>query len=241
MKVGRLSYLNSYPVYRGLKEIYPMEFDYVCGTPSELNRLMQENLLDISLVSSIEYLMNRDRYELLGTGIVSEGAVGSVLLFGEEGPLRATNESATSIALLKLLLGERVETTLNKREQIQAVKDNQRVLVIGDLALQLALEYPERVKLDLGEAYSLYTGLPMVFGVFVAKKNIQPLTEAFEASWQIGLSYLDRELKALSETYTLPEEVIKKYLTENISYELTDRAMEGLERFAEEAKTCKNC
>ena len=47
-------------------------------------------------------------------------------------------------------------------------------LLIGDRALEAAREFPEMVQLDLGEAWMEDEGLPMIFGVFVARADTPP-------------------------------------------------------------------
>lgn len=44
-------------------------------------------------------------------------------------------------------------------------------LLIGDRALEAAKEFPEMVQMDLGTAWMDEEGLPMIFGVFVARRD----------------------------------------------------------------------
>ena len=43
--------------------------------------------------------------------------------------------------------------------------------LIGDRAILASISSPELVRMDLGEEWTRVTGLPMVFGVFVARRD----------------------------------------------------------------------
>ena len=57
-------------------------------------------------------------------------------------------------------------------ELMMAMADG--ALLIGDRALEAAREFPEMVQMDLGEAWMEDEGLPMIFGVFVARADTPP-------------------------------------------------------------------
>src|SRR3989441_3764380 len=59
MRVGRIGYINCYPVYGAIdRRITPLAADLVTGTPSELNDLLAAGELDVSVVSAVEYARN---------------------------------------------------------------------------------------------------------------------------------------------------------------------------------------
>ena len=66
MKLGRIPWINCYPVYgaidRGLVSV-PAEL--VSGTASELNDLLAAGELQVSVVSAVEYARNAAEYHLL--------------------------------------------------------------------------------------------------------------------------------------------------------------------------------
>src|SRR5438477_61988 len=66
MRVGRIGYINCYPVYGGIdRGVIPLPADLVTGTPSELNELLAAAELDVSVVSAVEYARNARDYVLL--------------------------------------------------------------------------------------------------------------------------------------------------------------------------------
>jgi len=55
VRVGRIPYVNCYPVYGAIdRGAVALDGTLVTGVPSALNRRMAEGLLDISVVSAVE-------------------------------------------------------------------------------------------------------------------------------------------------------------------------------------------
>ncbi len=66
MRLGRIGYINCYPVYGAIdRGLVPVEAELVTGTPTDLNGLLAAGELDISVVSAVEYARNADAYHLL--------------------------------------------------------------------------------------------------------------------------------------------------------------------------------
>ncbi|HEX5436844.1 MAG TPA: menaquinone biosynthesis protein [Gemmatimonadaceae bacterium] len=205
MRVGRIPYINCYPVYGALdRNIVPLAGTIVSGIPSELNRLMASGTLDVSVVSAVEYARDAARYVLLPDLAIScDGPVRSVLLFSKRPATELTGRrvllsrsSMTSVALLRLLF-EHVwhsapdfaagDAEVSDIEHF-AGEDHDARLVIGDAALLLgasreadaaathsAPAYPHVY--DLGAEWKRWTGLPFVFAVWVAQRTT-PVTDA---------------------------------------------------------------
>ena len=112
LKIGRFSYSNLFPIFYMLeKECDCSEYEFIEGVPSELNKKIRENEIDVSPSSSIEYLRNPDKYDLLDDhSISSKGPVGSIFLFSRR-PIETLNgltvltssQSETSVALQEIL------------------------------------------------------------------------------------------------------------------------------------------
>ena len=85
MRIGRIPYINCYPVYGAVdRGIVPLEGSVVDGIPSELNRRMEAGQLEVSVISAVEYARQASRYLLLpDLAITSDGPVRSVLLFSK--------------------------------------------------------------------------------------------------------------------------------------------------------------
>ena len=214
LRVGRIPYINCYPVYGGIdRGVVPLDGQLIDGIPTTLNRLMAASQLDVSVVSAVEYARDARRYLLLPElGITSDGPVRSVLLFSRRDPstlggqrVLVSRSSMTSVALLELLF-EHVwrctpEFVAGDAELADLARfddePHEARLVIGDAALRLfdeanrggrwAERYPHRI--DLGAAWKAWTGLPFVFAVWVAQRSA-PVREALGVHASLILSLI---------------------------------------------------
>lgn len=205
MRVGRIPYINCFPVYGAVdRGIVPLDATLVDGVPTRLNRLMAEGALDVSVVSAVEYARDWERYLLLPDLAIScDGPVRSVMLFSSE-PAEAltgrrvlvSRSSMTSVRLLELLF-EHVwkaspEFVPGDAEADALSRDGAEPfaarLVIGDAALMLQSRahpvaaahgraYPHVY--DLGAEWKAWTGLPFVFAVWVAQRTT-PVADALK-------------------------------------------------------------
>ena len=63
MRIGRIPYVNCYPVYGAIdRNIVSLKGDIVDGVPSALNAQMAAGTLDVSVVSAVEYARDAQRY-----------------------------------------------------------------------------------------------------------------------------------------------------------------------------------
>lgn len=190
MRIGRIPYINCYPVYGAIdRGLIRLDAELVDGVPTDLNRRMAARELDISVVSAVEYARDADRYLLLPDLAIScDGPVRSVMLFsrrpaGELGgrEVMVSRSSMTSVALLELLFENvwraRPRFVPGDAEIPDVVVDDGSSdvarLVIGDAALVLGSHHRERFPFvyDLGEMWKEWTGQPFVFAVWVAQRS----------------------------------------------------------------------
>src|SRR5213596_1176990 len=191
MRVGRIGYINCYPVYGAIdRGLVPLAAELVTGTPSELNDLLAAGELDVSVVSAVEYARQARHYILLPDLAIScDGAVRSVALFSRRtvGQLDGRTvllsaSSRTSVALLELLCHDVWKIHPKFAEARAEAQDldalaalpHEAVLVIGDAALQLAAAGTYSHRYDLGEEWKRWTSQPFVFAVWAATGVASP-------------------------------------------------------------------
>jgi chorismate dehydratase len=190
MRVGRIPYVNCYPVYGAIdRNIVSLDGAIVDGVPTELNRAMAAGTLDVSVVSAVEYARASEQYLLLPDLAIScVGAVRSVLLVSTHPAeelsgkrVVVSRSSMTSVALLELLFANVWNASPAfvpgdaEPANLQTL-DAEAHLVIGDAALMLHSAIGSRSTrfthaYDLGEAWHAWTGLPFVFAVWVAQRS----------------------------------------------------------------------
>ena len=199
-KIGEISYINceifNYPLEKLLfkKDVFSstaanLSISLVKGTPNELNSLLRNGELDLAPISAYAYLSMKTNCDLIKRSSISSfGAVKSVLFFSELSFLDLKNleeedksveifiseESASSVALLKILLAEKYHFKINKIKFTKFSDTGlglKNKLLIGDKALKQDKNSYKYVY-DLGlEWFELSDGLPMVFGVWVLRKQ----------------------------------------------------------------------
>jgi len=252
MRVGRIGYINCYPVYGAIdRQLVPLAAELVTGTPSELNDLLVAGELDVSVISAVEYARHAKELVLLPDLAIScDGPVRSVALLSQlpveqlsDRTVLCTASSRTSIALLELLcrrlwnIRPRFAEARAEASDLDHLRElpHDAVLVIGDAALLLAARrtYPHRV--DLGEAWKTWTGLPFVFAVWAARRErgreaVRGIHRALRASRDWGLAHLDLLAGAAARSCGVPRATCLEYLA-GLDYALTDRHLAGLTDF----------
>lgn len=252
LRLGRMGYLNVLPLYHPLEiGAAPGDFEVTAGVPRTLNTLMAQGALDISSNSSIEYARRSDQYLLIpDLAIGAKGAVQSVLLLSRLPPhdlhrnsLLVSTQTHTAGALLQLLMIRhfRIEPDYveGDAEQVLAAGDRpDGMLLIGDQALNLRNhpDYPHR--LDLGEAWRLWTGLPFIFGVWLvrreaAAKDPERIAQAVDAmlkakAW--GAAHMEEMVQLAARQCPLTEREMASYFR-GLSYDLRERELQGLATF----------
>ncbi len=259
LKIGRIPYANLLPIFYYIdNKCDNSRYSFQKGVPSKLNKLLRDKQLDISPSSSIEYLKNKNKYMLLPWfSISSSGPIKSILLFSkcpiEEltgKTIAVSSESATSVALLKIILKEFISIKCRyKATDLHSVKNIFKtypaVLHIGDTAMieakkQSALNNKQQAKYiyDLGELWDKYTGLPFVYALWLVRKSSMPekeeLIKALSTDLIEAKKFAGKHLSLIAKD--APQ---KKWLSEKelidywkiISYDLTEKHMEGLQLF----------
>lgn len=254
MKIGRIPYINCYPVYGAIdRGVVSLDAELVDGVPTDLNRRMERGELDISVVSAVEYARDADRYLLLPDLAIScDGPVRSVMLFSRRPATELTSRnvivsrsSMTSVALLELLF----ENVWRARPRFVAgdaeipdviaasSDDADARLVIGDAALVLGSNHRERYPYvyDLGQTWKEWTGQPFVFAVWVAQRttNVKEALVAHAgliASRAWGLLHLDELANQAHRATGVDRDTCAEYLS-GLDYGLSYPHLAGLTEF----------
>ncbi|MDR0826506.1 MAG: menaquinone biosynthesis protein [Desulfovibrio sp.] len=247
-RMGRIAFLNVLPVYHALESgIIQHDYEIISAAPAELNRRMAEADLLASSVSCVEYARRSENYLLLSDlSISSDGPVRSVLFLSRT-PLEDTwdkeillsSQSHTSVLLLRMLLREvygveGINTCVGRPgSDIEAGRIPDAFLAIGDEALRFGRHpaYPHR--LDLGEVWKKHTGLPFVFGLWIARRDagVDSPGRLLRASRDWGLSHREEILRVAGAAYPyLSLSDLEDYFS-CLEYSLGERELAGLELF----------
>lgn len=273
MLFGQIDYINCLPVTLPLLADLPEGLQLRLDNPGRLNRAYAQGELDIGAMSAHYFLESADFELLPGICIAGRGAVGSVFLFSSlpleklQGAHIALPEaSATSINLLKILLLEQgIEPRFSVHRdpspfliqgQSQSLSSSQNYveadawLMLGDKAL-VARNYFEKnmsdlTCIDLGQWWFETTSLPMVFGVWAARKSYMrdnasdcsAVNDILIEALRSGLNErFPQVLAAAGERLPqLGKERLERYFLNELSYRFDEEHSRGLAHFASKCR-----
>lgn len=249
LRVGRISALNMYPIYHHLEGPGGAHLTFTDGLPTTLNTALLRGDLDLSAVSSITYARNSETLRLIpAASITAAGAVDSIQLFSnvpfeEVQTVAVTQHSATSVTLLRVLIGPSVTFQTLRGTTAEALAYVDGVLVIADEALRDLHTKVAPFSTDLGERWTQETGLPMVFAVWAAREEV-----ATSRTGEVGaVADLLREAReaydrdpgrvvtAAAERFGFTADEIEQYFA-RLQYGFGRAEVEGLSMFLERAR-----
>ena len=246
--IGRVPFINCDPIFHGLDS----KWGILPAPPSWLSgHLIRKDCLTAPIPSA-DYALHKDELVLIpDIGIVSNGIVGSVILFGSR-PIESMRDialptdSSTSKMLLGLILNDRGmdPKTIEMGPDITSMLERcDGALLIGDRALIAAAEFPGLVRMDLGAEWTRMTGTPMVFGVFAtrrdapmdvvgrAREDMLKQCELFDQDERWRREVIERS----SINCGISESRVSHYFENEVENRLNQHSMEGLEIFLRNA------
>jgi chorismate dehydratase len=241
-RLGVVQYLNTKPlVYAFESDAFQHTFELVYDVPSECARKLHAAETDVALIPAIEIGRSPEPYRIVrGVGICSDGPVNSVFLVLNKDPkdvksVALDTSSRSSVALTRILLqrrfGAAIETHNHPPEIDKMLGAADAAVLIGDLALELDRDR-YRV-LDLGEAWTEWTGLPFVYACWTGRAGAisSSACEQLTAAKSIGLRAIDRIAADYAKGRRFSPSFYASYLTDSIRFDLGDRELEGMKRF----------
>ena len=256
-RVGHIQFLNCLPIYWGLMRSGALiDVDLHKDTPERLGAALVDGDLDIGPISLVDYLKHTDELVLLpDLAVGSDGPVLSVNvvstrpladLDGARVALGST--SRTGVLLAQMLLADRYRVAPEyftcPPDLTEMLLEADAGVLIGDVALRAMYEAPRRglAVTDLGQAWREWTGLPMVFAVWAARRDfaadhpgqVKDVHNAFLHSRDLSLDELDAVATAAARWETFDADTLASYFRV-LDFSLGDRQVAGLREFAARA------
>ena len=241
IRIASTSYLNALPISWGFLHgpAAPL-YDISFHPPAVCAELLEAGKVAIALIPSIEFQSIPGLRILPGTAIGSIGRVGSVRLiskvpFESISSVAVDADSRTAVALLHILLRRRgvknPKFTSMKVNLEGMLREHDAALIIGDSALRV--RPGARVSFDLALEWKRETGLPFVFALWAARREIFSGLDidSFLLSCRSGLGEIDRIARENRPGTDMDRSGIAAYLRDNIHYDLGGRELEGLRMF----------
>jgi len=246
--VARIPYLNVQPFCADWEHVPARSIEMA---PRRLGQEARAGRVDAGVMAAADFFELEGDFERVGPfGIACRGRVDSVLLLARA-PVTAlggarvclTPESSTSAVLVRLLLERRFGLTGLRFERAATplpgrLADGEAWLAIGDAALAALQAAPGDVCLDLGAAWTEWTGLPFVYAVWAVRKSLPAATRAgFAAFLDASLARGERDLAGAARAHPAahggalgPPEHLERYLG-RFTYRLGAAEEEGLATF----------
>jgi chorismate dehydratase len=256
-RVGHIQFLNCRPIYYGLVRTDSLlDLELTKDTPDRLNDALVRGDLDIGPISLVEYLRHADELLLLpDIAVGSDGPVLSVNIVSQR-PLEELDgrrvalgsTSRTSVLLARMLLAERYQVSPDyfacPPDLGAMMLEAEAGVLIGDPALRALYEGPDLglTVTDLGAAWREWTGLPMVFAVWAARRDfaeqhpgqVKDVHEAFMRSRDLCLTQIDEVAADAARWEVFDAETLATYFR-RLDFSLGTRQLEGLRTFAAKA------
>jgi len=256
-RVGHIQFINCFPLFYGLIEKkFLLEVDLIKGNPTDLNRMLKDNLLDLAPISSIAYARNYRDYVLMpDISVSADGEVKSIYLFSKV-PIQdlhgkkiaLTNISATSQALLRIIMTKHhkvIPEYFSSAPELGAMLlEAEAALLIGDDALRAKYNADGRLFVyDLGQEWKEYTGLPMVFAVWAIRKEfasaspeqVRIIHETFKDSMQLSLNNIQAVAAKAAQWEEFPAQYLVDYFN-SLRFDFDAHQQEGLAEYYRQAE-----
>jgi chorismate dehydratase len=255
-RLGHIQFINCLPLYYGLvKNDVLLDVDLVKADPKELAVDLVSGQLDVAPIPAIEYARHAGELVLLpDIAISSDGEVQSILLLSTKpaeqlngATVALTNSSRTSQVLARILLAKRWRVNADFVEMPPdlpaMLREADAALLIGDDALRAYWNKPPGViEYDLGVEWTAWTGLPMVYAVWAARRDWvaeQPeaahaVVDALNKSLEYCRAHLDDISAYAARWEPFPAEHFRSYF-DALQFRFEPRYREGLTRYLTEA------
>lgn len=244
-RLGAVDYLNVRPLVFGLErhpDLVTLRFD----VPSVCAQLLNAGEIDLGMVPTITYLDRPGDRIVPGVCIGSDGPVASVALFHRK-PLRDVRSialdtsSRTSAALTRVLCRRRFAIdpafVPHSPDLGSMLATADAALLIGDPALFVDHQALGVAKIDLGAEWTTMTGLPFVWAFWSGREGAasSDVTRLLQDAAREGMARSDELSDAYLAASPDRRDAGRRYLRENLMFELTPRAIQGLETYYREA------
>lgn len=237
-RIAASTYLNSAPlIWSFLHGAKQGTVDFIDAVPARCAQLLSQNEVDAALIPVIEY------QRIPGGALVPDVCVGSqrevlsVVLVAKHTEVQdirtvALDESSrTSATLVKIVfrefLGREPEWTTQSPNLAEMLDRNDAALIIGDPGMT----FPRTgLKVwDMATLWRNYTGFGFVFAMWMVRNA--GIDVDFAGARDEGVTRIGEIVDAYKDK--IPQMDLRKYLTENIVYQVDESMQRGLELYFE--------
>jgi chorismate dehydratase len=244
-KLPRLAashYLNSAPlIWSFAHGPRKNTVDLIDAVPASCSEMLDGGEVGGALVPVIEYQRISGISVVPDVCVGSKSSVRSVVLVTRKHDLKdvgsvALDESSrTSAALLKIIfrefLGNDPKWVTSRPNVKRMLGENDAALIIGDPAMTFNRDNLR--SFDMAGLWRAYTGLGFVFAMWAVREDsVQSFEHIdFAAARDEGLEQIQEIVDHYEKEIPLSLEELKKYLTDNITYQIDESLENGLKLY----------
>lgn len=235
-KISAVSYTNTKPFIYGLHHSEIIHcIDLSLDIPSECAKKLLDNQVDIGLVP-VATLLKMNTYNIISQyAIGATHAVDSVFILSnipieQIKTIQLDDHSMTSNLLAQVLIKHYLKLDIHFTSS--PLLSDARVL-IGDRTFQEKERY--KYVYDLATLWHQYTGLSFVFAVWVSnhKEFDIDFTTAFDTALCYGINHIEEVVGEIGQREGIE---VRDYLTRKLEFKLTEKHLQGMNKFLELAK-----
>lgn len=244
-RLAASSYLNTAPLIWSFQ--YGVQGDAVDlvtdAAPARCADLLARKQVEAALVPIIEYHRIPCVRVVPDVCVGSHSAVRSVILVSKHEDLKNVRSvaldasSRTSQALVKIIFREFLNFEPEWQSNIPDVQalleSNDAALLIGDPAMNIS---PKDFHVfDLASLWRRFTDTGFVFAMWMARAGAEGAVSGvdFAGARDEGLKQIDSIISQYEHDVLLPREEIRKYLTDNITFNVDESLEKGMRLYFE--------
>lgn len=230
--LGVVPYLNALPLLDGLEADPSLKL--MREVPSRLSESLLQGEVDGAIIPIIDAAAAPEFRVIPNISISSKGPVESVRLFyrgdlAELGMVHLDPASRSSATMLRILLEKKFGLHPEYAALEPGLDRVEAYLRIGDECL--FAEEGDYRWIDLGEAWTSWTGLPFVYAAWVCRGVVPGLKDTLQRAKQRGIQRLGEIAREAADRTGRDRPRIDSYLREMMRYDLGGEEKEGIALF----------
>lgn len=241
VRISAVKYANTYPFIYGITETgFDRKVIITTDHPADCARKLIADEADIGLIPVAALPRIRNYRIITDYCLGAYGKVRTVLLLSNCSfdLIRAVNldyRSISSVNLARILAKHFWHKEFEWKNTAESfdfcnIPDDEAVVLIGDQCFRY--EKCFRFRIDLAEEWHRYTGLPFAFACWTANKEIEKnLLNEFNEALGMGVRNIRAVVEKYGQTGIIRGEELRKYLTENINFDLNDDKRKAINLF----------
>ena len=243
-KISMVEYLNTQPFQWALEDIEKDGHEIILENPAQCAESLINDKVDLALIPA-GALHDLDSYTIHTDYCIGcDGEVRTVAIFSNEelstlDTIYLDNHSRTSQLLAKIIIsdfyGYDCNYCIKDIDDLKLLPERSGVLMIGDKVFENESKF--KYKYDLGVEWKKFTGLPVVFAVWVSKNNNLPDEKFIRVINQRMQNVFENLDVYLQERPALINGILQdRYFKKNISYRFAKAKRMALKLFLEKSK-----